>query len=203
VRPSVPARLTGQAQDQGKPTTRSRCPAREKAVSSDRAAAVRGRCRPPGCDRSPPRRVGAGQLLDDFRDTGRRQSVTEACLGRRPRRATADRTGLFHRVGLSALGGATILAENVDLTRFASARAVVKHSGLAPREKTSGTYTGRTRLTFVAWLLPRPEAEARISTNGRRRPLVGNMWVAMLWSRVRVLRCRPGRGDRDGYFARL
>jgi hypothetical protein len=33
------------------------------------------------------------------------------------------------------------------LTRFASARAVVKHSGLAPREKSSGTYTGRTKLT--------------------------------------------------------
>jgi transposase len=86
-------------------------------------------------------------LLDDYRDTGRRQSETEACMGRRPRRATADRAGLLHRVGLSALGGATILAENGDLTRFASARAVVKHSGLAPREKTSGTYTGRTRLT--------------------------------------------------------
>src|SRR5664280_3855313 len=50
-------------------------------------------------------------------------------------------------VGLSALGGATILAETGDLTRFASARAVVKHSGPAPREKSSGTYTGRTRLT--------------------------------------------------------
>jgi transposase len=34
-----------------------------------------------------------------------------------------------------------------DLTRFASARAVVKHSGLAPWEKSSGTYTGRTKLT--------------------------------------------------------
>jgi transposase len=68
-------------------------------------------------------------------------------MGRRPRRATADRAGLLHRLGLSALGGATILAENGDLTRIASARAVVKHSGLAPRKKTSGTYTGRTRLT--------------------------------------------------------
>src|SRR6185503_11368094 len=52
--------------------------------------------------------------------------------------------------GLSALGGATILAETGDLTRFASARAVVKHSGLAPREKSSGTYTGRTRQTRTA-----------------------------------------------------
>jgi transposase len=39
------------------------------------------------------------------------------------------------------------LAETGDLTRFASARAVVKHAGLAPREKSSGTYTGRTKLT--------------------------------------------------------
>jgi hypothetical protein len=50
-------------------------------------------------------------------------------------------------VGLSAIGAAAILAETGDLTRFASARAVVKHAGLAPREKTSGTFTGRTELT--------------------------------------------------------
>lgn len=48
--------------------------------------------------------------------------------------------------GLSALGDATILAEACHLTRFASARAAVKHYGLAPREKSSGTNTGRTRL---------------------------------------------------------
>jgi transposase len=44
--------------------------------------------------------------------------------------------------GLSALGAAAILAQTGDLTRFASARAVVKHAGLAPREKISGSYTG-------------------------------------------------------------
>ena len=33
------------------------------------------------------------------------------------------------------------------MTRFASARALVKHAGLAPREKSSGTFTGRTKLT--------------------------------------------------------
>ena len=31
--------------------------------------------------------------------------------------------------------------------RFATARALVKHAGLAPREKLSGTFTGRTKLT--------------------------------------------------------
>ena len=32
-------------------------------------------------------------------------------------------------------------------SRFTTARAVVKHAGLAPREKLSGTYVGRTKLT--------------------------------------------------------
>jgi transposase len=85
-------------------------------------------------------------LLDDFRDTGRRQGETEARMV-----DVLDELQLTELVcsivGLSALGGATILAETGDLTRFASARAVVKHAGLAPREKSSGTYTGRTRLT--------------------------------------------------------
>jgi transposase len=49
--------------------------------------------------------------------------------------------------GLSAIGAATILAETGDLSRFATGRALVKHAGLAPREKTSGTFTGRTKLT--------------------------------------------------------
>jgi transposase len=49
--------------------------------------------------------------------------------------------------GLSAVGGAAILAETGDPRRFATARAVVKHAGLAPREKMSGAFTGRTRLT--------------------------------------------------------
>lgn len=35
--------------------------------------------------------------------------------------------------GVSAVGAATILAETGDLTRFDSARAVVKHAGLCPR----------------------------------------------------------------------
>jgi transposase len=49
--------------------------------------------------------------------------------------------------GLSVLGAAAILAQTGDPTRFASARALVKHAGLAPREKASGTFTGRTKLT--------------------------------------------------------
>jgi transposase len=49
--------------------------------------------------------------------------------------------------GLSPVGAAAILAETGDPRRFATGRAVVKHAGLAPREKLSGAFTGRTRLT--------------------------------------------------------
>jgi transposase len=49
--------------------------------------------------------------------------------------------------GLSAVGAAAILAETGDPNRFASARSLVKHAGLAPREKLSGTFVGRTKLT--------------------------------------------------------
>jgi transposase len=48
---------------------------------------------------------------------------------------------------LSAVGAAAILAETGDPRRFTTARALVKHAGLAPREKLSGTYIGRTKLT--------------------------------------------------------
>jgi transposase len=50
-------------------------------------------------------------------------------------------------VGISPVGAAAILAESGDPRRFATARALVKHAGLAPREKLSGTFTGRTKLT--------------------------------------------------------
>ena len=49
--------------------------------------------------------------------------------------------------GLSPVGAAAILAQTGDLTRFTSARAVVKHAGLAPRERKSGTFTGKARVT--------------------------------------------------------
>jgi transposase len=49
--------------------------------------------------------------------------------------------------GLSPVGAAAILAETGDLRRFTSARAVVKHAGLAPRQRLSGTFAGRARLS--------------------------------------------------------
>lgn len=49
--------------------------------------------------------------------------------------------------GLSAVGAGAILAETGDLARFDSARAVVKHAGLCPRENTSGHYAGKTTIS--------------------------------------------------------
>lgn len=49
--------------------------------------------------------------------------------------------------GVSAVGAAAILAESGDLTRFDSARALVKHAGLCPRENASGTYAGKTTIS--------------------------------------------------------
>ena len=42
---------------------------------------------------------------------------------------------------------AAILAETGGPCRFVTARALDGHAGLAPREKLSGTFAGRTRLT--------------------------------------------------------
>jgi Transposase IS116/IS110/IS902 family len=65
--------------------------------------------------------------------------------------AVLDELGLTRLVtsmtGLAAIGAAAILAETSDPRRFGTARAVVKHAGLAPREKLPGAFTGRTRLT--------------------------------------------------------
>jgi transposase len=62
-----------------------------------------------------------------------------------------DELGLTELVtsipGISAVGAAAILAETGDPTRFDSPRALVKHAGLCPRENTSGTYTGRSRIS--------------------------------------------------------
>jgi hypothetical protein len=65
--------------------------------------------------------------------------------------ATLDELGLTELVtsieGLSPVGAAAILAETGDLHRFTSARAVAKHAGLAPRERMSGTFAGKARLS--------------------------------------------------------
>lgn len=49
--------------------------------------------------------------------------------------------------GVSPVGAAAILAETGDLSRFASARSVVKHAGLNPTEHTSATIRGKTTVS--------------------------------------------------------
>jgi transposase len=85
-------------------------------------------------------------LLEDWQHLQGRLGDTEQRMT-----AMLDELGLTGLVtsitGLSPIGAAAILAETGDLRRFATARAVVKHAGLAPREKQSGAFTGRTKLT--------------------------------------------------------
>jgi transposase len=85
-------------------------------------------------------------LLEDWYDTRRKLADTEHRMT-----AVLDELELTELVtsipGLSVVGAAAILAETGDPSRFLTARAVVKHAGLAPRENTSGTFTGRTKLT--------------------------------------------------------
>ena len=85
-------------------------------------------------------------LLEDWQHAGQRLADTEA------RMLTVldqlELTALATSIsGLSPIGAAAILAETGDPRRFLTARALVKHAGLAPRENLSGGFTGRTRLT--------------------------------------------------------
>jgi transposase len=85
-------------------------------------------------------------LLEDWQHAKTRLNDTEQRMT-----AVVDKLGLtalaISITGLSPVGAAAILAETGDPRRFATARALVKHAGLAPREKLSGAFTGRTRLT--------------------------------------------------------
>lgn len=62
-----------------------------------------------------------------------------------------DRLGLTELAGsidgVSVLSAAVMLAESGDPSRFASARALVKHSGLNPSENSSATLEGKTRIS--------------------------------------------------------
>jgi transposase len=96
--------------------------------------------------------------LDDFGHARAELAVVEARM-----RAVLDALGLTELVtsirGLSAVGAAAILAETGDPRRFSSARALVKHAGLCPRDNASGGYQGkiaisgrgRARLRMAAW----------------------------------------------------
>jgi Transposase IS116/IS110/IS902 family len=85
-------------------------------------------------------------LLADWRNTQARLADTEQRMV-----TVLGELGLADLVtsitGLSAVGAASVLAGTGDPRRFTSGRALVKHAGLAPRQKSSGSYTGRTRMT--------------------------------------------------------
>jgi transposase len=49
--------------------------------------------------------------------------------------------------GLSVVGAAQILAETGDPVRFDTARCLVKHAGLCPRDNASGAYQGKTTIS--------------------------------------------------------
>ena len=85
-------------------------------------------------------------LLEDWRVLRARLADTEARMT-----AVLGELGLAELVasidGVSALSGAVMLAETGDPARFTSGRAVVKHAGLNPSERTSATITGQTRIS--------------------------------------------------------
>jgi transposase len=87
-----------------------------------------------------------GLVLADWQHVQTLQADTEARMT-----GILDAMGLTAVVtsipGLSAVGAAVILAETGDLSRFASARSVVKHAGLNPAENTSATFRGQTHLS--------------------------------------------------------
>ena len=85
-------------------------------------------------------------LLADWQHTTKRLTEVETRMT-----GVLDELGLTRLAtsipGLSPVGAAAILAQTGDPRRFATARALVKHAGLAPREKLSGAFVGRTKLT--------------------------------------------------------
>jgi transposase len=95
--------------------------------------------------------------LDDWRDTRVRLTDTGARMV-----TVLDELGLTGLVttiaGLTAVGAAAILAETGDPARFATARSLVKHAGLCPRDNASGAHQGKTisgrgrpALRLAAW----------------------------------------------------
>ncbi len=87
-----------------------------------------------------------GFVLDDFFHARRRRVDVEERMT-----AVLEDLGVKDLAssvpGLGSIGAAAILAQTGDPRRFTSARALVKHAGLAPRERSSGTFVGRTKVT--------------------------------------------------------
>jgi transposase len=88
----------------------------------------------------------AGWVIEDWRTVKtRRAQVRTRMLEVLDELALTEAAGSIP--GVSAIGVAAILAQTGDPTRFDSPRALVKHAGLCPRENSSGTSTGRSRIS--------------------------------------------------------
>ena len=85
-------------------------------------------------------------VLGDWRDIRARLADAEARMC-----AVLEELGLANLVttigGLTVTGAAAILAETGDPARFATARALVKHAGLCPRDNSSGAAHGKTSIS--------------------------------------------------------
>ena len=109
--------------------------------------------------------------------------------------------------GLSPVRAAAILAETGDLTRFPSARAIVKLAGLAPRERLSGTFAGNVDVVSVSNGAGMRTSNADQITNGRsaealEMPVVGNdrrTWISLgpPYEPPRSDRINPGAARSD------
>jgi transposase len=88
----------------------------------------------------------AGLVLADWRSAKARLADVEARMVQ-----VLDHLDLIDQAssipGVSPVGVAAILAETGDPSRFDSPRAVVKHAGLCPRDNSSGTVSGRSRIS--------------------------------------------------------
>jgi hypothetical protein len=86
-----------------------------------------------------------GWILTDW-DSARTFGRHRGPDGRRAQGAEPDRACHQHD-GLSRSARRPSSPRPATSHRFTSARAVVKHAGLAPRERTSGTFAGKARLS--------------------------------------------------------
>src|SRR5664279_6540335 len=140
-------------------------------------------------------------LLQDWQAAAAKLTDTEARMV-----AVLDElqlTGLVTSItGLSPVGAAAILAETGDPRRFATARALVKHAGLAPREKLSGTFVGRTKLTGQGRPRLRLAAWRAVWEAQRANPVYGARYQHLTGAREQQAHPHPGADRaRCGYPA--
>ncbi|MGH3434046.1 MAG: transposase [Thermocrispum sp.] len=160
-------------------------PRRHPLALDDRAGRLRRRRRPG---------TGRGRGVQPARGGTGADPVRAGRPGPRPRRNGPGRDRMLKVLdelgstmlvtsipGLSAVGGAAILAETGDPTRFSSARALVKHAGLCPRDNASGTYQGKTgisgrgrpHLRLAAWRAVWPALRSNPVLAARHAHLIG------------------------------